>query len=139
MSFRRSARVERFRPDPAPLYQWADVVVIPSRRPESLGRVAIEAMAHGRPAIAAAIGGLSEVVDHGVSGWLVPPNDPARLADAIAQAVTEPQTWRAYPAAARARWQAVFGERATRQIQAIVRATAARRAAARRPPGWAQA
>ncbi len=54
--------VEPFVDDPAPLYGWADVVAMPSRRPESLGRVAIEAMAFGRPPLASAIGGLGEVV-----------------------------------------------------------------------------
>jgi glycosyltransferase involved in cell wall biosynthesis len=123
---------EPFRADPGPLYEWADIVVVPSRRPESLGRVAIEAMAHGRPVIAAAIGGLPEVVEHGVSGWLIAPNDAGPLADAIAEAVTAPQAWRCYPAAARARWKAVFGERAILQIQAIVGAAARRERARRR-------
>src|SRR5262249_62363294 len=89
--------------EPAGYCAWADIVVIPSRLPESLGRVAIEAMAHGRPIIAAAIGGLIEVVQDSITGALVPPNDAAALAGAIAQAVTEPSTWRGYAAAARAR------------------------------------
>jgi glycosyltransferase involved in cell wall biosynthesis len=126
---------EPFHDDPAPLYRWADVVVVPSRRPESLGRVAIEAMAYGRPVLAAAIGGLTEVVEDGVAGWLVPPNDAPRLAAAIADIVARPEAWRSYPAAARARYQAVFGERATLQIQAILRGLAARREAGRRTTG----
>jgi glycosyltransferase involved in cell wall biosynthesis len=120
-------RFEPFQRDPGPLYEWADIVVVPSRRPESLGRVAIEAMAHGRPVIAAAIGGLPEVIDHGVSGWLVVPNSAAQLADAIAESVTAPQAWRSYPGAARARWKEVFSERGILEIQQIVGAAAARR------------
>jgi hypothetical protein len=44
-----------------------------------------------------------------------------------------PEAWRSYPAAARARWNAVFGERAILQIQAIVGTAAARREGPRRP------
>jgi glycosyltransferase involved in cell wall biosynthesis len=133
-----SVRFEPFQDDPAPLYRWADVVVVPSRRPESLGRVAIEAMAHGRPVLAAAIGGLTEVVEDGVTGWLVPPNDAPRLAASIADIVLRPDSWRSYPAAARARYLAVFGERATQQIQAIVREMMTRRVAGRRRPALVQ-
>ena len=71
-------RFEPFQPDPAPLYRWADVVVVPSRLPEALGRVAIEAMAHRRPPLVARIGGLPETVEDRVSGWIVPPNDAPR-------------------------------------------------------------
>ena len=77
--------VEPFAADTAPLYRWADVVVAPSKLPESLGRTAIEAMAFGRPALVSAIGGLTEVVADGETGWHVPPGDAdalaARLAD----------------------------------------------------------
>jgi len=127
-----TVRFEPFQDDPACYYAWADIVIIPSRLPESLGRVAIEAMAHGRPVIAAAIGGLTEVVQDGTTGCLVPPNDAAALAGAIAQAATGPSTWRGYAAAARARYEAEFTRRAIdRQVQAIVRARLARRADAR--------
>jgi glycosyltransferase involved in cell wall biosynthesis len=130
-----TVRFEPFHDDPARCYAWADIVVIPSRLPESLGRVAIEAMAHGRPLIAAAIGGLTEVVQDGITGWLVPPNDAAALAGAIAQAATVPSTWRGYAAAARARYEAEFMRRSIdRQIQAVVRARLARRADARSAP-----
>jgi len=130
-----TVRFEPFQDDPAHYYAWADIVVIPSRLPESLGRVAIEAMAHGRPVIAAAIGGLTEVVQDGVTGWLVPPNDAAALAGVIAQAATGPQAWRGYAAAARTRYEAAFVRRAIdRQIQAVVRARLARCADGRSTP-----
>jgi D-inositol-3-phosphate glycosyltransferase len=46
---------------------------------------ALEAMGAGRPVVATRVGGLSESVLDGVSGFLVPPQDPAALAAAIAK------------------------------------------------------
>jgi glycosyltransferase involved in cell wall biosynthesis len=56
----------------------AAVVVCPSRR-EGYGVVAREAMAHGRPVVASAVGGLDEAIVDGESGLLVPPGDVAAL------------------------------------------------------------
>ena len=61
----------------------ADVVVHASTEPEAFGRVVIEAQAMGRPVIASDLGGPVETVEHGVTGWRVPPGDPAALAAAI--------------------------------------------------------
>jgi glycosyltransferase involved in cell wall biosynthesis len=52
----------------------ADVVVVPSRY-EPFGLVAVEAMAMGTPVIAMAVGGLAEIVCHGLTGWLCPPEE----------------------------------------------------------------
>lgn len=60
----------------------AHALVVPSRR-EGLGMVALEALAVGRPVIASGVGGLVETVADGVDGILVPPDDPAALADAL--------------------------------------------------------
>ncbi|GJE19046.1 glycosyltransferase [Methylobacterium marchantiae] len=98
--------------DPSDLYRWADVVTVPSRLPESLGRVAIEAMAYGRPPIVSRIGGLTEVVEEGTSGWVVAPDDPRSLASTLERIVTDPTSWRGFPTAARARYAALFGEAA---------------------------
>ena len=99
-----------FTPDPTPHYRWADVVAVPSRLPESLGRVAIEAMSWGRPALVSGIGGLREIVEDGATGWIVPPDEVAPLAAALARIIEQPEAWRAYPAAARARYEAVFSK-----------------------------
>jgi glycosyltransferase involved in cell wall biosynthesis len=60
----------------------ADIVAVPSRW-EGFGLVAIEAMRAGLPVVASRIGGLPEVVEEGVSGHLVPPDDPHALLGAL--------------------------------------------------------
>jgi glycosyltransferase involved in cell wall biosynthesis len=82
-------RLLGFVDDPAPLYEWCDIVVVPSRRPEPFGLVAIEAMAHSRAVLAAGHGGLSEIVVDGETGMLFAPGDEAALANAIERAVRQ--------------------------------------------------
>lgn len=108
--------------DPSDLYRWADVVVVPSRLPESLGRVAIEAMSYGRPPIVSRIGGLTEIVVPNRTGWVVEPDDAVGLSACLERIVLDPQGWTGYPAAARARYDAVFRESvASEGLLAMVR------------------
>ena len=62
-------------------YRAADVCLVPSRS-ESFGLVALEAAACGTPVVAAAVGGLRTLVDHGRTGFLVEGRDPADFAAA---------------------------------------------------------
>ena len=59
-----------------------DLFVQPSLN-EGMGRTVLEAMAVGRPVIASRVGGLPELVDHGITGFLVPPMSPSILAEVI--------------------------------------------------------
>jgi glycosyltransferase involved in cell wall biosynthesis len=61
----------------------AAVLVLPSHS-EGLGRVVLEAMATGAPVVATRVGGLLEVVEDGVTGFLVPAGDVAALAERLA-------------------------------------------------------
>ena len=56
-------------------YTWSNIVVVPSIKPESFGRVAIEAMSIGRCVVAANHGGLSEIISHNSDGILFDPNN----------------------------------------------------------------
>jgi glycosyltransferase involved in cell wall biosynthesis len=127
-------RFEPFCADMEPLYRWADVVCVPSRRPESLGRVAIEAMSCGRPVIAAAIGGLVEIVEDRATGRLFAPNNASALAALIVDAIANPGIWRDYGLAARSRYQTVFGERGSTQIREIAEGVVGRERAGRCSP-----
>ncbi len=69
-------------------YERAAVVVCPSHR-EGYGVVAREAMAHGRPVVASAVGGLLDAVEDGVTGVLVPSRDPKALRTAIEMLLTD--------------------------------------------------
>ena len=69
-------------------YERAAIVACPSRR-EGYGVVAREAMAHGRPVVATAVGGLTDAVEHGVTGLLVPPRDPVALRTALQQLLND--------------------------------------------------
>lgn len=70
-------------PDRARVLVAADIVVVPSTHPESLGLVAVEAMACARPVVAAAHGGIVELVEHGVTGLVFEPGDANKLAWAL--------------------------------------------------------
>lgn len=61
-----------------------DIFILPSLY-EGLGVAVIEAMAAGKPVIATRVGGLPELVEDGVSGFLVPQRDPEALAESIAR------------------------------------------------------
>jgi D-inositol-3-phosphate glycosyltransferase len=68
----------------ADLYALADVCVVPSRA-ESFGLVALEAQASGTPVVASAVGGLLDIVEDDVTGYLVEDRDPRAFADRIAR------------------------------------------------------
>jgi glycosyltransferase involved in cell wall biosynthesis len=63
--------------DPHAFFRDLDVLVVPSLWSEPFGLVATEAMAHGVPVLAAARGGLKEIVTPGRDGFLFEPSDPA--------------------------------------------------------------
>jgi D-inositol-3-phosphate glycosyltransferase len=70
-------------------YRAADVVLVPSRS-ESFGLVALEAAACGTPVVAAAVGGLLTLVDHGHTGFLVVGRDPDMYAAYTAEILDHP-------------------------------------------------
>jgi glycosyltransferase involved in cell wall biosynthesis len=71
------------RSDVVPLYHAADVVALPSVFPEPFGRVLVEGMACGRPAVGSAVGGIPEILTGELADGVVPPSDPAALAAAL--------------------------------------------------------
>jgi glycosyltransferase involved in cell wall biosynthesis len=73
---------------PAELVRQFDVFVLPSLE-EGLPLSLLEAMAHGKPVVATAVGGVPEVVANGRNGLIVPPADPPALAAAIVRVLTD--------------------------------------------------
>ncbi|TMJ93903.1 MAG: glycosyltransferase family 4 protein [Actinobacteria bacterium] len=83
-------------------YGRAAVVACPSRR-EGFGVVCAEAMAHGRPVVATAVGGHLDLVEDGETGLLVPPGDLDALRAALERLLGDPELRRRLGAAARER------------------------------------
>lgn len=83
-------------------YRAVDACVVPSRS-ESFGLVALEAAACGTPVVAAAVGGLRTLVDHGRTGLLVEERHPAAYAAALATVLQRPDRARALGREAAAR------------------------------------
>lgn len=78
-----SVRWLGFQHDIAPIIAAADVLVHCSTRPEPFGLVILEAMACGAAVVSANRGAPAEILEHGRTGLLSPPNDVGSLADAV--------------------------------------------------------
>ena len=96
------------RPDVIQLLTHATVFACPSLY-EPLGIVNLEAMACGTAVVASRTGGIPEVVAEGETGLLVPPDDPASLAEALNALLRDPDRARAMGQAGRKRAVAEFG------------------------------
>ena len=90
-----------------PLYERAAVVAVPSHR-EGFGVACAEAMAHARPVVASAVGGLLDLVVDGETGMLVPPRDIPALREALERLLADPDLRRRLGEAGRARVQERF-------------------------------
>jgi N-acetyl-alpha-D-glucosaminyl L-malate synthase BshA len=85
-----------------PLLSAADVFLLPSAQ-ESFGLAALEAMACEVPVVASRVGGLPEVIEHGVSGFLHPPEDVEAMASSAVDLLTDAGLHRRIASAARER------------------------------------
>jgi glycosyltransferase involved in cell wall biosynthesis len=96
------------RDDLEALYRGATVVAVPSRWAEPFGMIGLEAMQHGRPVVAFAVGGIPDWLEDGVTGLLVPEADVGGFARALGRVLTEPGLAARLGAQARARVAARF-------------------------------
>lgn len=97
------------------LMDQADVFVLPSRG-EGFPNSLVEAMARGCAAIATPVGAVPEVMEHGVSGMIVPVDQPDSLAATLTQLVAAPDLRRALATAAVARVTSRFTASAIRAV-----------------------
>ena len=88
----------------------AHIATQPSTYREGLPKSALEAMAAGKPLVATDIPGCREAVEHNVTGYLVPPRDPAALAAALQNLIASPELRAKFGAAARARAVEYFSD-----------------------------
>ncbi|MDA0577680.1 MAG: glycosyltransferase, partial [Verrucomicrobia bacterium] len=94
--------------DTRPALAALDVSIMASVEPEPLGNVTIESMALGKAVVGTHVGGTAEIVQDGITGLLVPPNDPAAMAAAIEQLLKDADQRTRMGAQGRARFLRLF-------------------------------
>jgi glycosyltransferase involved in cell wall biosynthesis len=97
--------------DVAAVWREHHVCCLPSRGGEGLPRTLLEGAACGRAVVTTDVPGCRALVRDGIEGFLVPPNDPAALADAFARLAGDPALVASLGGAARARVLDGFTER----------------------------
>jgi glycosyltransferase involved in cell wall biosynthesis len=93
-SISKNALVERvkilpFISDLSPIWQITDIAVIPSTEAESFGLVAAEAMLAEKPVVASNHGGLTEIVVHDITGFLIEPSNEIGLSNALFKLISD--------------------------------------------------
>lgn len=122
-----SVRLLGRRDDVGALLAMADLLLMPSKF-EGLPLVALEAFAAGLPVVATAAPGITELVEHGRTGWLAPLSDPAALGEAVKLALGDELARKAAGEAAHARWRERYqADRMTGETAALYRALTATR------------
>ena len=91
---------------------YAQMQVVPSIWAEPFGLAALDSMAGARAVVASSVGGLTEIVSDGETGFLVPPDDPDALAERIALLIHTPHLAESFGQAGYARASALFSIRA---------------------------
>lgn len=89
------------------LYASLDLLVLPSKA-EPFGRVLIEMMAMGKPVVATKSGGAVEIVEHEVTGLLIPPDDEKSMSKAILKIIHDEQSAKKMGNAGRKRVENLF-------------------------------
>jgi len=124
------------REDVPALLAASDIFLLSSRH-EGLPLTVIEAMLAGLPVVSSRVGGVPELVEEGVTGFLVPPGDPPALARALERLVADPDLGRRMGAAGRERALLEFTrERMVRETHRVYFEEVFRRAGKEEaPPG----
>jgi N-acetyl-alpha-D-glucosaminyl L-malate synthase BshA len=109
--------------DVAQALRWADLYLLPTQV-ESFGLSALEALATGVPVVGVNAGGLPEVVEHGVNGFLGPVGDVDAMAEGAVALLAQPERWKAASAAARERARHFATERVVPKYEELYEAVA---------------
>lgn len=110
----------------------AHLLIFPSEWYETFGRVAMEAFAKGTPVIAADIGAIAELVEHGRTGLHFRPGDADDLARQVGWALAHPEAWAAMRLEARDRFETSFTAARNYELLMGIYALARQRAGAQR-------
>jgi glycosyltransferase involved in cell wall biosynthesis len=97
-----------YHPEPVEVLRGLDVLAHTSVYPESFGRVVAEAMACRVPVVATALGGPTEIISAPDQGLLVPPGDPAAIAEAVLKLHRNPELRSAMGDSGRRRVESAF-------------------------------
>lgn len=117
------------RSDVGDLLRVMDVFTLSSVTIECAPMALLEAMACGRPAVCTAVGGVPDLIDDGITGYLVPPRDPHALADRLVLLLQSRERARLMGRAARERLESEFSqERSVREAERAIKETAGRAA-----------
>jgi glycosyltransferase involved in cell wall biosynthesis len=94
--------------DPWPLYRASDVVVLASVGNEDMPLTLLEAMYAARPCVATRVAGVSEVLDDGATGLVVPPGEPAALGASLLALLRDPDRARRMGQSGRLRYDSLM-------------------------------
>ena len=111
-------RLLGFRDDVPDLLRAADLFCVSSYL-EGMGTSTLDAMAAGLPVVATNVGGIPEIVEERVTGLLVPPRDPAALAEAVLALAGDPALRLAMGGRARERVRAFSADRTEEETRAV--------------------
>ncbi|BCX82142.1 L-malate glycosyltransferase [Methylomarinovum caldicuralii] len=107
--------------DPENLYHSADIIVMPSRWDEPFGLIAIEAGACRKPIVATRVGGIPEIIEDGVTGFLVERDDLEALVSRVQQLIDDPGLRQRMGEAGMRKVEREFTDKPVRELESAYR------------------